>query len=233
MCKSHCLRRSGAALCEARRCLTLDWRGHGESEQPVLDFGAAELVEDALAVVRAGSAECVVPVALAHSGWVAVELRRKLGDRVPKIVLLDWLITDAPKPFFEALSGMQSENHWRATVDGIFEQWLHSTNIEKPMRFVKIEMGAYGFEMWSRAAREIVTAYAIWGRPLDALAQLDPPIPVLHLHGRSTPPSFSEAQQEFARTHTWFRAYELDAQSHFPMFEAPGDMARLIVEFAG
>jgi len=104
-------------------------------------------------------------------------------------------------------------------VDGVFEQWLHSTNNDKVIRFVKTEMGAYEFDMWSRAAREITRAYATWGRPLDALAQLDPPLPVLHLHGHSTPPSFCEAQQEFAKTHTWFRAYELDAQSHFPMFE--------------
>jgi hypothetical protein len=52
-------------------------------------------------------------------------------------------------------------------------------------------------------------------------------------HGHSTPPSFCEAQQEFAKTHNWFRAYELDAQSHLPMFEVPEDMARLIEEFVG
>ena len=44
----------------------------------------------------------------------------------------------------------------------IFEQWLHSTNDE---RFVNIEMGAYDFDMRSRAARDINAAYATCGRP--------------------------------------------------------------------
>jgi pimeloyl-ACP methyl ester carboxylesterase len=100
-----------------RQRLTLDWCGHGESERPVADFGAAELVEDALAVIRTTGTECIFPVALAHSCWVAVELRRKLMDRVPKIVFLDWLITGAPKPFLQALADMQSENRWRSAVE--------------------------------------------------------------------------------------------------------------------
>src|SRR5262245_57432957 len=62
-----------------RRVLALDWRGHGESDPPVGDFGIAGLVEDALAVIRDANADVVVPVALAHAGWVALELKRRLS----------------------------------------------------------------------------------------------------------------------------------------------------------
>jgi pimeloyl-ACP methyl ester carboxylesterase len=152
---------------------------------------------------------------------------------VPKIVLLDWLITGAPPPFVEALEGMQSAERWRATVDRIFGQWLHGVDNEALDRFVKGEMGAYGFDMWARAAREIAAAYAVAGSPLEALTQLVPPLPVLHLYGQPADPSFFETQQEFARQHPWFHVQRLNARSHFPMFEVPEEMAEAIETFAG
>ena len=40
-------------LAEKRRTLAFDWRGHGESQRDVGDFGQAEMVDDALAVIEA------------------------------------------------------------------------------------------------------------------------------------------------------------------------------------
>lgn len=90
-----------------RRTLAIDWRGHGQSEQLAEDFGFSELIDDALAVIEASHAEEVVPVALSHAGWVAIELRRRLGDRIPKLVLLDWIVLEAPPPFLGALRLLQ------------------------------------------------------------------------------------------------------------------------------
>lgn len=45
-----------------RRVLVLDWRGHGLSEMPKGDFGADDLVEEALAVIEASGAQQIVPV---------------------------------------------------------------------------------------------------------------------------------------------------------------------------
>ncbi|MDR5694420.1 MAG: alpha/beta fold hydrolase [Armatimonadota bacterium] len=90
-----------------RRTLAIDWRGHGQSERPTDDFGASDLADDALAVVEASQADRVVPVALAHAGWIAIELRRRLGARIPKLVLLDWIVLEAPPPFLGALQSLQ------------------------------------------------------------------------------------------------------------------------------
>jgi pimeloyl-ACP methyl ester carboxylesterase len=79
-----------------RRALALDWRGHGESAAAGGDFGEKELVEDALAVTEASPVRQLVPVALAHAGWIAIELRRRLGAMVPKLVLMECLILEAP-----------------------------------------------------------------------------------------------------------------------------------------
>src|SRR4051794_19757971 len=55
------------------RVLALDWPGHGDSGEPTGDFGNADLVEHALAVIDASGAEQIIPVALSHAGWVAIE----------------------------------------------------------------------------------------------------------------------------------------------------------------
>ena len=83
------------------RVLALDWRGHGQSELPSEDFGIQDLVEDALSVIEASGVEQVIPVSVSHGGRVAIELRRKLGKRVSKLVPLDWLVLPPPSTIHE------------------------------------------------------------------------------------------------------------------------------------
>ncbi|MEM2652351.1 MAG: hypothetical protein QXU87_09785, partial [Candidatus Caldarchaeum sp.] len=66
--------------------------------QPKSDFGFEGLVSDALAVIKASGSQQVIPVALAHSGWVAIDLRRRLGTQIQKLVLIDWIVLEAPWP---------------------------------------------------------------------------------------------------------------------------------------
>lgn len=231
-CANRTVFRDLATRCSAhRRALALDWRGHGESGSPTSDFGDNGFVEDALVVIKASGARKIVPVALAHAGWVAIELRRRLKERIQKLVLLDWIILEAPPPFLEALKGMQSPDHWRKTVERIFDLWLHGVDNPALSRFVREEMGAYGFEMWARAAREISAAYAKAGSPLQALSLLKPPVPVLHLYAQPEDAGYLAAQQSFAASHAWFHVRKMNARSHFPMFEIPGEMALAIEPF--
>lgn len=103
-----------------RRVLALDWRGHGQSERALEDFGADHLAADALAVIHASQADKVVPVALSHAGWIAIELRHRLGSRIPKIVLLDWIVIEAPPPFLAALESLQDSTQWLQTREQLF-----------------------------------------------------------------------------------------------------------------
>jgi hypothetical protein len=59
----------------------------------------------AMAVIEAAGLRSVVPVTQAHGGWPAIRLRRRLGDRVTKIVVLSWMVLDPP-PTFLAVFGM-------------------------------------------------------------------------------------------------------------------------------
>ena len=232
-CANRTVFQSLAPLCGGhRRTLALDWRGHGESGTPAGDFGNDDLVEDALNVIEASGAQSIVPVALSHAGWVAIELHRRLGVRVEKLVLLDWIIMmQPPREFFEALDGMQSPQRWRETVERISSVWLGDVNNAALIRFVREEMGSYGPEMWARAAREISAAYADMGTPLQTLAALDPPLPVLHLYAQPEEPRYLAAQQSFAAAHSWFTVLRLNARSHFPIFEVPEAIASAIEQF--
>jgi len=222
-----------AAPCAARRrILTLDWPGHGMSEMPVSDFGSAELVEHALSVIRASGARMIVPVALSHAGWLAIELRRRLGGRIPGIVFLDWIILDPPLPFLEALRGLRDQSRWKETRDRLFAAWFSGLDIPEVDRFLHDDMGSYDFTMWARAAREIGAAYDREGNPLKSLAALETPPPVLHLYSQPDDPGYLAAQQTFAAGHPWFHVRRLNARSHFPMFEVPDDVAAAIEQFA-
>ena len=214
-----------------RRTLAMDWRCHGGSGSSEGDFGVSELVADALAVIAASGAERVVPVATAHAGWVAIELRRRLGDRVPKLVLVDWIVTDPPPPFLGALSEMQDPSKALQVRDRLFAMWTEGVDHPAVLRFVREDMGSYAAAMWARAAREIGAAYSREGNPLRALAALASPPPVLHVYAQPADSSYLAAQESFAATHRWFAVRKLDASSHFPTIEVPDQMQEAIERF--
>lgn len=220
--------RLGGAL----RTLALDWRGHGESKPAEADFGSAELVEDALAVIDHSGADRVVPVAVSHAGWVAIELRRRLGpSRVPSLVFIDWMVLGAPPPFLDALAAMAAPATTRGAVEQLGAMWLADLNLP-PLAAYVAEMASYPDEMWARAAREIIASFERFGSPLDAVAALDPPPETLHLYAQPDDPGYLEAQRGFAAGHPWFDVEHLDAASHFPMFEVADAMAGRIAELA-
>jgi len=215
----------------ARRTLSMDWRGHGQSAPAYGDFGETALIDDALSVIQESGARQVVPVALSHAGWVAIELRRRLGGRIPAIVLVDWLVLDPPLPFLDALADLQDSGRWQATRDQLFAMWLYRVETPGVIRLVQKVMGSYGFDMWARAGRTIAAAYRREGWPLKALAEIHPPVPVLHLYAQPANSDFLEEQKRFSEANRWFSVQKLNAKSHFPMLEIPEYMADAIESF--
>ena len=214
-----------------RRALALDFRGHGESDVPRGEFTSEHLLEDALAVVEVSGARNVVPVAVSHAGWVAIDLLRRLGDRVVSLVLVEWITTPAPPPFLKALRGLQTESSWRETRDGLFSMWLAGATDPDVIRSVREDMARYDFPMWRRAARDISSAYQRRNSPIEALASLDPTVPTLHLYSRPRDPGFPARERSLTEKHPWFHSRELSTRSHHPTIESPDEVARAIEEF--
>ena len=170
-----------------------------------------------------------MPVAVSHAGWLALELRARLGERVPKIVLLDWIVGTPPPEFRAVLAALQDRERWLETRGELFRFWIGASEAPQVARHVREELGSYGFEMWARAAREIERAY-LGPTPLEALARLVPPAPTLHLVTPRDPGELA-AQQDFARQHKWYRVERLATRSHFPALEAPEAVATAILAF--
>jgi pimeloyl-ACP methyl ester carboxylesterase len=220
-------------LGEQRRTVVTDVRGHGDLRDDAADradFDSATVVDDLVATLEARGFDRVVPVTLAHAGWFAVELRRRLGaDRVPGLVLVDWMPLGTPPGFAEALSALQDPGQWQDVRAGLTNLWTTGVDDQSIHEYVAA-MCEYGFAHWSRAGREIAAGFA-QGSPLAVIAALGGS-PTLHLYAQPADPAYLALQQEFAGLHPWFRVRRMDAVSHFPPLEVPGTMAREIEEFA-
>ena len=147
-----------------RRVVTLDWRGHGDSERPGGDFGLDGQVADVLAVVDAVGLDEFAVASASHAGWVAIELRRRLGDRVAKIVHMDWLVDEPSEPYLELIQRLQSDATWADARDRLFEIWRGGVDGEGISDTLAV-MRRQDAEMWMRSGREIGAAFARNGSP--------------------------------------------------------------------
>lgn len=220
-----------ARLCSAhRRVLNTEWRGHGDSDPAPADFGLEEMVRDVLAVADEAGVEQFVPCAASHSGFVAIEVRRRFPARVPKLVHVDWYVVPPPPPYRAVLDQLTSSEGWPAARDKLFEIWTAGVDTPAITEAISV-MRRQGADMWMRSGREIGAGYDRIGSPTDAWAALDPPAPVLHLYGQPQDPAFLAVQEGFALEHPWFAVGKLPGVTHFAMIETPTEVAEAIEAF--
>jgi pimeloyl-ACP methyl ester carboxylesterase len=217
------------------RVLVMDWRGHGKSQAPDGDFGFAEMAGDAVAVIEDSGAHSVIPIGQGQLPWVAIEVRHRLGEQVPKMVASSWPAISArgnplaPR-FLAAMEALQDESRWRESAEQVVTMFVSGAPASVQTQ-IRNQMLSHGYEMWSRAGREISAIFAREGDPLTALSKLSPPVPVLHVYAQPRAPEYLSTQEAFAREHPWFRVRRLEAASQFPTLEVPDETAAVIREF--
>jgi pimeloyl-ACP methyl ester carboxylesterase len=217
-------------LARTRRVLNTEWRGHGDSDPAPADFGLEELLEDVLAVADDAGVERFVPCAASHSGFVAIELRRRFPERVPMLVHVDWYVVPPPEPYRAVLEQLTTEDGWPEARDLLFGIW--KAGVDDPAIDAVVDpMRQHGADMWMRSGREIAAGYARVGSPADAWAALDPPARVLHAYGQPESPEFLAVQEELAAAHPWFTVHKLPGVTHFAMIETPAELAAAIEAF--
>ncbi len=220
-----------AETASRRRSISIDLPSHGDNPRSKRDFDTMAIAEEVVRLLSVLGVKHVIPVSLSHAGWVALELRRRLGHvAVPAVVLLDWMPLGSPPRFTGALTALQDRATWSATRDQLFDMWGHDVDEPAVHRYIE-SMGTYGFDMWGRAGREIAAEFAAEPVPLAAFAALPDACPVLHLYAQPRDDDYLAAQLEFAEANPWFQVQRLDATSHFPSFEVPGDIASAIETF--
>jgi pimeloyl-ACP methyl ester carboxylesterase len=129
----------------------------------------------------------------------------------------------------DALNALQDPQKWAHARDDLV--WMWSGGNSELARRIRQETSGYGQDMWARAAREIGSGYRRNANPLKAFSRLEPAMPVLHLYAQPRAAEYLEAQEDFARRHSWFQVKRLATASHFPGIESPETVARHIAEF--
>jgi pimeloyl-ACP methyl ester carboxylesterase len=216
---------------EHRRVVAFDWRGHGPSDRHTGDFRLEGQVRDARAVVDAARLERFVTVSASHSGWVALELRRQLGERVAGMVFIDWMLVEPSPAYTELVRSLTEDARWEEARDTLLTIWRGG--VDRPaVDDVLAVMRAADADMWKRSGREITAAYEAAGSPFAALEQLTPAPTALHLYGQPLDRAYLAAQERFAAEHPWFAVRRLDGRTHFTMTECAAEAAELVERFA-
>jgi pimeloyl-ACP methyl ester carboxylesterase len=161
-----------------QRLLALDWRGHGNSQASDRDFGFTEMAVDALAVIEASGAHSVIPIAQGQAPWAAVELQRRLGERMPKMVVSSWpVISPSGNPlasrFLNAIRALQYYERWRDGAEQLLTMWLSDTpdSVETQIRN---QMLRQGYEMWSRGGTRDPRYVCTRGRAAPGVEKIQP-----------------------------------------------------------
>jgi pimeloyl-ACP methyl ester carboxylesterase len=216
---------------EHRRVVAFDWRGHGESDRHTEDFGLEGQVRDALGVIEAAELERFVTVSASHSGWVALELRRRLGQRIVGMVFMDWMLVQPSVAYTELVRSLTDDTRWEDARDTLLSIWRGGAD-QPAINAVLAVMRSADADMWQRSGREIVAAYEAAGSPFESLAVLDPSPAALHIYGQPLDPGYLAAQERYAAEHPWFAVERLDGRTHFTMTECAFESVDLVERFA-
>jgi len=212
--------------------LSLDWRGHGEDRTHNGDFTIDDMASDIVAFVDHLGLETVSTVSSSHGGWANIEACQRLGaSRVPKVVLVSWLLTEPSQGIINMCQQLQDPNGWEAARDGFFKVALGNSDNQDIANHFATEMTSFGQPYWNRTGREMGDSYQTWKSVGDRLAALDEPRPIAHLYSVPQDAAYVRANRAFAESHPWFVPVRVPAETHFPVLESPTVVSRIIHEF--
>ena len=161
---------------------------------------------------------------------MALKVAETLGkQRVPAVLLLDLIMTDAPPQFVEALRAIQNKDTWQTALAALMQGWQASTKKPRMLEARTKNSGGFGFDMWSRSCREVETAYFTWGNPMKRMEAIaDPPL-ICHAFSHPKAPEYSTVHEEFSVNHPdWFSFVRLHGETHFPGIEIPESVALVL-----
>ena len=121
------------------RVVIIDWRGHGKSSTDGQDFDGTDLLTEALTLIEHLGLTRIVPVSIAHTSWIAVDLVESLKERVPAVIFLDWIMNQPAPEFFTSIREMQHEDRWQNARDHLYEFWLAESDSPIMVHHLKTE----------------------------------------------------------------------------------------------
>lgn len=234
-CQDHRLfKHLAPELAKTHRVVRLDWRGHGEDRTHDGDFTVEDQASDIIAFVDELGLDKIVPVSTSHGGWANIEATDRLGTvRVPRSVVIDWIMVTPEESFFTMIDDIQDRTNWENGRGDFFSYWIGDTDNPDIIHHVNEEMAGFDYEMWARSGREIARAYRKWGNPMARMKALSETRPIMHIFSQPFEPEYFQAQKEFAASNSWFKPTKLEGRTHFPTLEQPRAVADTIRAFVG
>ncbi|HEV8016011.1 MAG TPA: alpha/beta fold hydrolase [Stellaceae bacterium] len=215
-------------LQEHCRCVTVDLRGHGDSDVPRVRFTLGDLADDVIELLRVERASDAVLVGCSLGGMVAQHVALKAPELLSGLVLADTGYRQTPESrqallqrAEDALQGMP------AMVQSTLARWF-------PARFLALS----GPEVeacrdWLLEDDPVVFAWgwhAIGDLDIgDRLAGIT--IPTLVLRGSLDASSARETMQAMAKLLPRARHAELEGAGHVAPLEQPDAFAALLLDF--
>ncbi|WP_301169668.1 alpha/beta fold hydrolase [Brevibacillus nitrificans] len=219
-------------LAKQHKVIRMNWRGHTHPDLLVADFGVKEQADDVVAVLDALGIEQVVPVSTSHGGWANIEITDRLGKgRVPRTIVIDWIMNEAGEDFIKDLQESQKPESWKAGRQHLFDFWIGASDNRTVIDHIEKEMASFGFDMWARSCRVIENAYKMWGSPLKRMAALKEKRPIIHVYSQAPVAGYEEIQENFMKQNPWFGYRVINGKTHFPTLESPEQTAKVISDF--
>jgi non-heme chloroperoxidase len=218
------------------RVVAIDQRGHGLSDKPLDGYDVDRLGHDLVAVLDALEIEQCALVGWSFGGQVAFHVAALQPARVTELVLVgsnavrasrsdEFPFGRAPGPTLEAMIELETTDRFAAR-----RTTIRTGFAEEPDPVVLDWMAGQSLAMpsWSAVAcyRSMLET--------DLMADLDAvKVPVLQVIGALDPVHSAKGARWLADRLADARLVEIPACGHYPMFEAPAELDRHLLEFLG
>ncbi|KAG5792991.1 hypothetical protein H9Q69_007960 [Fusarium xylarioides] len=205
------------------RVIRILWRYHGANSEHTGKWSVEDQANDTIALLDSLQVQTFIPISHFQGGWCAMDIAARLGkQRVPAVLLTDFILTWPPADFIKNLQMMQKKETWQQGQAPLIKKWLNNTSNKNVLDHCENYLDTDGFENWSYFCWLVEKNHERWSSPMERLEAIkDPPL-VRHVFSHPREEAYLAEHEEFARKHPdWFSFARLRGESHFSVIELP------------
>ncbi|KAF5640382.1 1H-3-hydroxy-4-oxoquinaldine 2,4-dioxygenase [Fusarium sp. NRRL 25303] len=205
------------------RVIRILWRSHGANSESTGKWSVEDQANDTIALLDSLQVQKFIPISHFQGGWCAMEMAARLGkQRVPAMLLTDFILTRPPAEFIKSLQVIQNKETWHQGQVTLIKKWLNNTSNKNVLDHCENDLDTDGFENWAYFCWLVEKNYERWGSPMERLGAIEDPPLVRHVFSHPREGSYLAEHEEFSRKHPdWFSFARINGESHFSVVERP------------